>query len=111
GWFLGNWRLGGRLFPFAQAQDLDAARENLGRVALDAISVEPFAGLKGALHVDQRALGGPISEDLGQPAEDHDSVPLRPLAAFAGLAVLPAPRGCHPEACNGCSLGGSTDFG
>jgi hypothetical protein len=68
----------------------EALKHDLGRIAVGARLVGPFAGLDLALEID---LGALAQIGFGDPAEilveDHDPVPFGPLLAVAVL-VLPA---------------------
>src|SRR6266567_4182899 len=70
---------------------VEALQHHLGRIAVLALRVLPFAGLQLALEID---LGTLLEILLGDPAkplvEDHDPMPLGPLPAFAGRLVAPA---------------------
>src|SRR3954451_24975730 len=70
----------------------EALEDDLGRIAVGAALVLPFAGLDLALEIDLRAflqIGfGDLAEIL---VEDDDPVPLGPLLAVA-VAILPALR-------------------
>src|ERR1700751_1575625 len=52
----------------------EAVQHDLGRVALLAALIGPFAGLQCALEIDLRALLQVLLGDLGEPlVEDHDT--------------------------------------
>src|SRR5579883_1276046 len=72
----------------AEARDHD-----LGRIALLAALVGPFAGRQLALDIDLRALAHVLLRDLSQLlVEDHDAVPFGALLALAALAIAPGVR-------------------
>src|SRR5690242_647630 len=67
-----------------------ALQHDLGRVALLAAVVGPFAGLQRALDVNLGALLQVFLGNLGKPlVEDHDAVPFGALLALARHLVAP----------------------
>ena len=70
----------------------EALQHHLGRIAVLARLVGPFAGLDLALQIDLRALAQILFGDLAEIlVEDDDAVPFGPLLAIA-VAVLPILR-------------------
>src|SRR5258708_1966358 len=67
-----------------------ALQNELGRVALLAAVVGPFAGLQGALDINLGSLLQVLLGDLGEPlVEDHDAMPFGALLALARHLVAP----------------------
>src|ERR1700733_14191035 len=83
----------------------------LGRIAILAGLVLPFAGLQRALNENFRALFQIL---LGDPTqilvEDDDAVPFGFLAPFAGGLVLPGLRRRQPQIGDWPAVLGATDF-
>ena len=73
----------------AAAQHLHLVSHDLGRPAIVAIPVLPFAGTQLALDIDLRSLAQVFRGDLGQAVEHCHLVPLGALLLLAGLLVFP----------------------
>src|SRR5216684_6767788 len=90
---------------------VEALQHHLGRIAVLALRVLPFAGLQLALEIH---LGALLEILLGDPAkpfvEDHDPMPLGPLPAFAGRLVAPAVGRRHAQVRHRPTVLGAADF-
>src|SRR5229473_1056352 len=90
---------------------VEALQHHLGRIAVLALLVLPFAGLQLALEID---LGALLQILLGDPAkplvEDHHPVPFGPLPAFAGGLVAPAVGRRHAQVRHWPAVLGAADF-
>ena len=75
------------------AQHLHILSDDVGCVALDAVLVGVLAGLQAAFDVDRRAFFQVLRDDLGQAAEERNTVPLGQLFLLAGVAVFGFVRG------------------
>src|SRR5690606_22079838 len=73
----------------ATTEHLHLVGDDVGGVALDAFLVGVLVGLKSPLDVHLAALAQVLARNLGQPAEELDSVPLGAFLLLAGLLVLP----------------------
>src|SRR4029079_5855181 len=74
------------------AEHLHLVRDDVGRVALDAVLVGVLVRAQRAFDVHLPALLEIFAGDLAELAEQHDAVPLGALLVLAGLLVLPALR-------------------
>src|SRR5579884_4484188 len=62
----------------------ESLQDDLGRIALLAAVVGPFARLQRAFHINLRSLAQVFLGDLDEAfVEEHDAVPLRALLALA----------------------------
>ena len=75
-----------------------------------ALVVLPLAGAEFALEIDLGALARVLARDLDEAVEHHHRVPLRLLALFAGLLVLPGIRGGDPQVGDRLAARGLADF-
>src|SRR4029450_10065154 len=77
---------------FTRTQELHFLGDDLGRVAILAFLVLPFARLQPAFDIDRTAFLQILAGDLGQPVVEHDAVPFGLFLLFAGRLVLPLAR-------------------
>ena len=91
---------------------VEALQHDLGRVAVLAVLVLPFARLQRAFEINLRAFLEVLLGDLGEAlAEDHDAMPFGLLAPLAGCLVAPAFRGRDPQIDDRAAVLGAADFG
>src|SRR5262249_43537630 len=91
----------------AEARDHD-----LGRVALLAALVGPFACRELALEIDLGAFADVLLRDLCELfVEDDDAVPFGAFLALAGLAIAPGIRRCHRHVHHGSAILHGPHFG
>src|SRR4249919_2164219 len=91
---------------------VEALQHDLGRIAVLAVFVLPFARLQRAFEVNLRAFLEVLLGDLGETlAEDHDAMPFGLLAPLAGRLVAPGLRGRHPQIDDRAAVLGAADLG
>src|SRR5688572_19612866 len=66
-------------------EERDAVGDDLGRVALEAVPVDPAASAKAIFDLNLAAAGEELHAALGLATEYHDAMPLRSLLALAVL--------------------------
>src|SRR6185312_11292972 len=90
---------------------IEALQHDLGRVAVVAVLVLPFARLQRALEINLGALLQVLLSDLGKAlAEDHHAMPFRLLAPLAGRLVAPVLRGGDAQIDDRAAVLGAADL-
>src|SRR5262252_7986238 len=90
----------------------EALQHHLGRVAILALLILPFARLQLALDVDLRTLLQILLGHLGEIlVEDHYAVPLGPFPPLAGRLVPPGFGSRQPQVDDRPTVLGPADFG
>src|SRR5882762_3912057 len=98
--------------PAAPAPEhLQVITDDLGRVAIVALLVLPFAGAQAALDVDLRALAQVLAGDFRQAPEERHAVPFGTLLLLTGLLVAPALTGCDAQVRHGRAGGHGAGLG
>src|SRR5580765_166309 len=91
---------------------VEALQHDLGRVAVLAVLVLPFARLQRAFEINLRAFLEVLLGNLGEAlAADDDAMPFGLLAPFAGCLVAPAFRGRDPQIDDRAAVLSAADFG
>src|SRR5882762_5512173 len=98
--------------PAAPAPEhLQVVTDDLGRVAIVALLVLPFAGAQASLDVDLRALAQVLAGDLRQAPEERHAVPFGALLLLTGLLVAPAFAGRDAQVRHGRAGGHGASLG
>src|SRR5882672_11253735 len=98
--------------PTAPAPEhLQLVTDDLGRVAIVALLVLPFARAQASLDVDLRALAQVLAGDLCQAPEERHAVPFGALLLLTGLLVAPAFAGRDAQVRHGRAGGHGASLG